>query len=92
MPLGVILAITVSISMGLSLWILKRLEQNRKDSAKPTPEIEQEMTVSEFNTLIEDRESAARVPLENKIIELESRLSEKTQGAEGSEDRRNLTR
>ena len=83
MSLAVILTITLSISLGLSAWILHRLGLWGSDSAEPPLEIEQEMTVSEFNTLIEERESAARAPLENKIIALEGRLSEKDQEAQG---------
>ncbi len=58
------------------VWLLRRWNRSRNEVMELLPEIEQEMTVSEFNSLIEDRESAARAPLEDKIEELESRLSE----------------
>ena len=69
-------------------WLLRRWIRTKNEATELLPEIEQEMTVSEFDSLVEDRESAARAPLESKITELESRLSEHDQEAQGPKDSR----
>ncbi len=70
------------------VWLLRRWNRSKNEATELLPEIERELTVSEFNTLIEDRESAARAPLEDKIEELESRLSEHDQEKQGPRDGR----
>jgi len=60
----------------------------KNEVAELSPQIEQKMSVSEFNSLIENRESAARAPLENKITELESRLSKQDEEGQGSKESR----
>ena len=80
------------MALGLSLWILNRFGLLGENSKEPTREIEQEMTVSEFDALIEERELAAKAPLEDKIAELESRLSEQDHDDQGSKDSRSSTR
>jgi len=89
---GVILTITVSIALGLSMLILNLWGQRRKDAPGPPREIEQEMTVSEFNALIEERELAARAPLESQIAELKNRLNEKDQDVPDLQKSKTLTR
>ena len=83
-----ILAVVVCTSCVGGVWLLRRWIRTKNEATELLPEIEQEMTVSEFNSLVEDRGSAARAPLENKITELESRLSEHDQEAQGPKDSR----
>ncbi|MFT4605048.1 MAG: hypothetical protein ACI9W4_001787 [Rhodothermales bacterium] len=93
MSLAIILTITVSAALGLSFWILNRLGQlnERHVESAPMQEIENEMTVSEFNALIEERESAARAPLESRIADLESRLNEESQDVRHPQQSRERT-
>lgn len=74
-----ILATIVCTSCVGGVWLLRRWIRTKNEATELLPEIEQEMTVSEFNSLVEERELAARAPLEDKIVELESRLSEHDQ-------------
>lgn len=94
MSLAIILTITVSAALGLSFWILNRLGHlnERNVESAPMQEIENEMTVSEFNALIEERESAARAPLESRIADLESRLNEESQDVPHPQQSRERTR
>ena len=46
---------------------------------KTNPQVEHEMTVSEFNQLIDEHESAAKAPLVSRIGELESSLRDQEQ-------------
>lgn len=83
-----ILAMIACVCTGACVWFLKRSKRMKNEAAELSPHIEHEMSVSEFNSLIEDRESAARAPLENKITELESRLSEQDEEGQGSKESR----
>jgi|GEM_PF-3077944 hypothetical protein len=78
-----ILALIVFTSCLGGMWLLRRWIRTKNEATELLPEIEQEMTVSELNSLIEDRELAARAPLEDKIVELEVRLSEHDQEIQG---------
>ncbi len=83
-----VLAVLVCVCSGACVWFLKRWKRMKNEVAELSPQIEQEMSVSEFNSLIENRESAARAPLENKITELESRLSKQDEEGQGSKESR----
>ena len=83
-----ILAMTLCSSCVGAVWLLRRWNRAKNEATELLPEVEHEMTVSEFNNLIEDRESAARAPLEDKIVELESRLSEHDEEIQGPKDGR----
>ncbi len=79
---------TLILCVSSVAWFLISWNRMKNEAAELSTQIEHEMTVSEFNSLIEERESAARAPLENKIMDLESRLSEQDQEVQDSKESR----
>ena len=51
----------------------------KNESEHPPAQIEAEITVSEFNEILQEHEMAAKAPLENRISELESTLQAREQ-------------
>ena len=69
-----ILILVIWIPAGILCFIC--LQRRKTESDGLPPHVEREMTVSEFNQLIEEREPAAKAPLVSRIGELEKRLQD----------------